>query len=303
MILIGTQVLEESIDIDGDILFTDLAPIDKILQRGGRIWRYNNIIRGVKEPIINVFTPGDISEENWEQNKKDFGWTPITKFIYHEYLLLKTYFILHNLEYIDVVADSRRVVDELYWDEETIEWLIPKRAKWNEIYYVLKNKSNKHLHDNLLRCIDDDLSLLTPHSNEEGTVITSTRNIVVPTQKVILVQDFSCDAEVSLLTMLDGSIIQIDESMTEDPHLFKKMKEAQLFILNNSIKIYCHEFIEGWEGAKKELERIEDTSFCKVFGTRILPLKVDRNRDVISIANQEILKNYSYNDMTGFIRK
>ena len=41
-ILIGTQVLEQSVDIDADFLITRIAPADMLLQRIGRLWRHRH---------------------------------------------------------------------------------------------------------------------------------------------------------------------------------------------------------------------------------------------------------------------
>ncbi|WP_093319167.1 CRISPR-associated helicase Cas3' [Thorsellia anophelis] len=44
-ILIGTQVLEQSLDIDADLLVTRFAPCDMLFQRLGRLWRHRNTPR------------------------------------------------------------------------------------------------------------------------------------------------------------------------------------------------------------------------------------------------------------------
>jgi CRISPR-associated endonuclease/helicase Cas3 len=63
-LLIATQVVEVSLDIDFDILFTECAPPDALIQRAGRV----NRRRTKTDSRIYIFTPSKISERIYDQN-------------------------------------------------------------------------------------------------------------------------------------------------------------------------------------------------------------------------------------------
>ncbi len=75
-VLIATQVVEQSLDLDFDLLISDLAPIDLLIQRAGRLHRHRARARpaALCEPWLYVAVELDTSGEPLQQSDKFYHW-------------------------------------------------------------------------------------------------------------------------------------------------------------------------------------------------------------------------------------
>ena len=66
-VLVATQVVEQSLDLDFDLLITDLAPADLVIQRAGRLWRHPGRARPIPGPYLLLLTPEPVPDppERW----------------------------------------------------------------------------------------------------------------------------------------------------------------------------------------------------------------------------------------------
>jgi CRISPR-associated endonuclease/helicase Cas3 len=71
-VLVATQVVEQSVDIDFDFIVSDLAPSDMLLQRVGRLWRHERR-RHTAVPEFWVRLPELSSTFNAVDLKKSLG--------------------------------------------------------------------------------------------------------------------------------------------------------------------------------------------------------------------------------------
>lgn len=122
-LLVGTQAIEVSLDIDYDVIFTELAPLDALLQRFGRINRHR--INGQYRPPCDCIV---FSERN-----------DVDKYIYKNgEVITRTLDVLHKLEYnnLGVIPEIKlqQFIDQVYPSWSTID-----KEDYDRVYNTLKS--------------------------------------------------------------------------------------------------------------------------------------------------------------------
>lgn len=105
-IIIGTQVIEQSLDIDFDVLISDLAPIDLLIQRVGRLHRHERT-RPQKHETPVLYVLG--AHPSWEFESGGEA-------VYGGYLLARTQAVLP--EVLSIPQDISALVQKAYAPKE-----------------------------------------------------------------------------------------------------------------------------------------------------------------------------------------
>ncbi|MFQ5597417.1 MAG: CRISPR-associated helicase Cas3' [Nitrospiria bacterium] len=126
ILLIATQVVEQSLDLDFDIMVSDLAPIDLLIQRAGRLQRHARENRG--GPILGVYTPQPIEKAGKEWFKEMF---PKGAGVYkhHGQLWLTAYWICQKKGF-SMPDDARNMIESVY--AESVQSRIPAALQKTE---------------------------------------------------------------------------------------------------------------------------------------------------------------------------
>ena len=123
-VLVATQVIEQSLDVDFDLMISDLAPIDLLLQRSGRLHRHT---RDWRPPLLQAPTLWIVEPTLTAQGKADFA---ESGYIYDRHILLRSWLTLRQRPYVALPGEMDALIESVYdLDMPVSEGLEPVHAE------------------------------------------------------------------------------------------------------------------------------------------------------------------------------
>jgi len=124
-ILIATQVVEQSLDLDFDLMITDLAPIDLIIQRAGRLQRHVRDAqgsrltqKGAKDhrglPLLMIFSPDPIADATEDWLKPDHAGTQAVYSHVGQLWLTAKLLLGKDENQFTMPEDARKLIEGVY---------------------------------------------------------------------------------------------------------------------------------------------------------------------------------------------
>lgn len=201
-ILVSTQVAEQSVDIDADLLISDLAPTDMLLQRIGRLWRHERHRPAGWKPEAWIcsfpLSDKELMDATEKQLREALGKSGR---VYAPYVLLRSLQQWRCRGAITLPTDIRAIIEATYAEPLSKEPDALRQLR-NELEERKRQLRNMAISATRIWA-------QPPLPDEEGI---QTRISSLPTAGLLLVRSVqSLDARTALLQLLDGSSVQVSD--------------------------------------------------------------------------------------------
>jgi CRISPR-associated endonuclease/helicase Cas3 len=194
--LVGTQVLEQSLDIDADLLVTRICPTDMLLQRIGRLWRHEKTSRPAGASCKAWVLAPELADAQ-EDPSEAFG---PTASVYAPYVLCRTLEVWADRESLVLPADIRPLLEATYAARS-------ESGEFSALRSAMENGDtvggHRRLGTRALRQLAlSGLSTFAPESDDENP---PTRYSEMPTSDVLILKNITEDDQGTHVTLWDGT--------------------------------------------------------------------------------------------------
>ena len=257
LIVIGTQVIEQSLDIDFDMLITDLCPMDLLIQRIGRLHRH-----AIDRPLKHQRAAAYILGES-ESLEFDTG----SVMVYGAYLLARTqYYLPHELK---IPSSVSPLVQNVYGFQEMDPVNEGEQQtlyqKWKEEFNVLrynrKQKARNYQIEDPELAIDPDWYNLigwlnTPSESDSDEEAYAQVRDTKETVEVIAVRRYG--EKYGLFAPADPADCEVSDHIA-DPSVAKKLAAQTLRLpsgviqrigisrLIQQLEAYNKRYLDSWQ--------------------------------------------------------
>jgi CRISPR-associated endonuclease/helicase Cas3 len=200
-ILVSTQVAEQSVDIDSDLLVTDLAPTDMLLQRIGRLWRHERNRPAHWSPEVWLrsvpLSDGQLASAAAKELVEALGKSAK---VYAPYVLIRSLAQWRARASLTLPRDLRGILEATY-----AEPAVSEPAGWRDLRQTLE-RQREALADRALSATR--VWTLPPLPDEEDI---QTRHTTYPSAGLLLAHSaVMVTGETARLSLLDGTQVDAD---------------------------------------------------------------------------------------------
>ena len=150
-VLVATQIIEQSLDLDFDLMVTEMAPVDLLLQRAGRMHRHKRDNRSAnfvgKPPVLWICQPDETN------GVPDFGGG--TQAVYDYHILLRSWLEIKNKTVVKIPEHVEALIEAVYDKKRECpaglsealkeHWEESKRKQFEDLDYEKGEAENRYI--------------------------------------------------------------------------------------------------------------------------------------------------------------